>query len=87
MSNLKQLSEDEASKEMKKMVAFIMQEATEKSREIQVKADEEFNIEKAKLVRQDTVAIEQHYARKLKQAEVRRRMYATAPHGPPHLTP
>lgn len=73
-TTLKPLSDDEASKEMKKMVAFIMQEAAEKCREIQVKADEEFNIEKAKLVHQETTAIEQQYARKLKQAEVKRRM-------------
>lgn len=56
------------------MVAFIMQEAGEKCREIQVKADEEFNIEKAKLVQQETLAVEQLFERKIKQAEVRRRM-------------
>lgn len=65
---------DEPGKELKKMVAFIMQEATEKSREIHVKADEEFNIEKAKLVYQETAAIEQQFERKLKQAETRRKM-------------
>lgn len=70
----KPMSEDEAGKEMKKMVAFIMQEAAEKTREIQVKADEEFNIEKAKIVRHETAAIEQLFERKLKQADVKRRM-------------
>jgi V-type H+-transporting ATPase subunit E len=70
----KPLSDDEASKEMKKMVAFIMQEAAEKSREIHVKADGEFNIEKAKLVHQETAAIETQFGRKIKQAEVKRRM-------------
>lgn len=74
-SQVKGLSDDEASKEMKKMVAFIMQEAAEKSREIQIKADEEFNIEKAKLVRQETTTIEQQYQKKLKQADVKRKMY------------
>lgn len=66
--------DDEAGKELRKMVAFIMQEAAEKSREINVKADEEFNIEKAKLVRQETTAIEQQFERKIKQAEVKRKM-------------
>ncbi len=33
-------------------MAFIKQEAVEKAREIQIKADEEFAIEKAKIVRQ-----------------------------------
>lgn len=69
------LTDDEASKEMKKMVAFIMQEAAEKTRELHIRADEEFNIEKAKIVHQETVAIEQQFGRKLKQAEVKRRMY------------
>lgn len=70
----KPLSDDEASKEMKKMVAFIMQEAEEKCRELRIRADEEFNIEKAKLVRQETETIEQQFQKKLKQAEVKRKM-------------
>jgi len=65
----------DADKELRKMVAFIMQEATEKCREIHVKADEEFNIEKAKLVHQETTAIQQQFERRVRQAEVRRKMY------------
>ncbi|GBE84340.1 V-type proton ATPase subunit E [Sparassis crispa] len=41
------LNDDEVISEMNKMVAFIKQEAMEKAREIRVKADEEFAIEKA----------------------------------------
>lgn len=63
---------------MKKMVAFIMQEAHEKAREIEVKADEEFAIEKAKLVRLDSASIEQQHERRLKQAEVKRRIAQSA---------
>ncbi|TXT10943.1 hypothetical protein VHUM_01694 [Vanrija humicola] len=55
---------------MNKMVAFISQEAREKAREIQVKADEEFAIEKAKIVRQESLAIDALYEKKRKQAEV-----------------
>lgn len=66
----------DADKELRKMVAFIMQEATEKCREIHVKADEEFNIEKAKLVHQETTAIQQQFERRVRQAEVRRKMYS-----------
>lgn len=55
-------------------MAFIKQEALEKAREIKVKADEEFNIEKAKLVRQETLAIEAFYQKKTKQADVLRKM-------------
>lgn len=69
------LSDEEASKEMKKMVTFIMQEASEKAKEIRIKADEEFNIEKAKLVRQETTSIEANFEKRLSQAEVKRKMY------------
>jgi V-type H+-transporting ATPase subunit E len=56
--------------ELKKMVAFIKQEAQEKAREIQIKADEEFAIEKSKLVREGTRTIDEQYERKFKQAEL-----------------
>lgn len=59
---------------MNKMVAFIKQEALEKAREIKVKADEEFNIEKAKLVRTETSNIESTFARKTKQLEVQKKI-------------
>ncbi|CEH13764.1 atpase v1 a1 complex subunit e [Ceraceosorus bombacis] len=63
------LNDDEVLTEMKKMVAFIKQEAMEKAREIQVKADEEFAIEKAKIVRQEAISIESTYEKKAKQAQ------------------
>ncbi|KAI8810445.1 ATP synthase subunit-domain-containing protein [Cladochytrium replicatum] len=72
------LNDNEVAKEMDKMVQFIKQEAFEKAKEIKVKADEEFNIEKAKLVRQETLAIEAFYQKKMKQAEVQKRMYVPA---------
>lgn len=50
------------------MTAFIRQEATEKANEIKIKADEEFAIEKSKLVRQETDAIDTTYEKKFKQA-------------------
>lgn len=50
------------------MTAFIKQEALEKAREIEIKANEEFSIEKSKLVRQETDAIDAAHAKKLKQA-------------------
>lgn len=69
------LNDDEVHTEMRKMVAFISQEAMEKAREIRVKADEEFNIEKAKLVRTEAVAIENVFAKKIKQSSIQRKMY------------
>ncbi|ESK85475.1 vacuolar atp synthase subunit e [Moniliophthora roreri MCA 2997] len=64
------LNDDEVLNELNKMVAFIKQEALEKAREIKVKADEEFAIEKAKLVKQEQQAIDAQYEKKLKGAEV-----------------
>ncbi|KZT71214.1 ATPase, V1/A1 complex, subunit E [Daedalea quercina L-15889] len=64
------LNDDEVLSEMNKMVAFIRQEAMEKAREIRVKADEEFAIEKAKLVKQEQQAIDAQYEKKRKGAEV-----------------
>jgi V-type H+-transporting ATPase subunit E len=56
--------------ELKKMTAFIKQEALEKAREIQIKADEEFAIEKSKLVRSETSSIDTQYEKKFKQASM-----------------
>ncbi|KAI0079140.1 ATPase V1/A1 complex subunit E [Panus rudis PR-1116 ss-1] len=63
------LNDDEVISEMNKMVAFIKQEALEKARELKVKAEEEFAIEKAKLVKQEQQAIDQQYEKKHKGAE------------------
>ncbi|KAL4772615.1 ATPase, V1/A1 complex, subunit E [Aspergillus nidulans var. acristatus] len=68
MSQSHALSDDQVAGELRKMTAFIRQEALEKAREIQLKADEEFAIEKSKLVRQETAAIDTQYEKKFKQA-------------------
>jgi len=62
------LSDDQVASELKKMTAFIKQEALEKAREIHLKADEEFAIEKSKLVRTETQSIDNTYEKKFKQA-------------------
>ncbi|KAF3934344.1 hypothetical protein ABW20_dc0102112 [Dactylellina cionopaga] len=64
------LTDEQVHGELKKMTAFIKQEAQEKAREIQIKADEEFAIEKSRLVRSETVAIDAQFERKHKQAEL-----------------
>ncbi|KKK13154.1 hypothetical protein P175DRAFT_0503761 [Aspergillus ochraceoroseus IBT 24754] len=70
MSQTHALSDDQVAGELRKMTAFIRQEALEKAREIQLKADEEFAIEKSKLVRQETAAIDTLYEKKFKQASM-----------------
>ncbi|KAF5535237.1 v-type proton ATPase subunit E [Fusarium napiforme] len=62
------LSDQQVNNELSKMTAFIKQEAMEKAREIEIKANEEFEIEKSKLVRQETDAIDGQYEKKFKQA-------------------
>ena len=52
------------------MTMFIRQEAMEKAKEIQIKADEEFAIEKSKLVREETASIDTQYEKKFKQASM-----------------
>jgi len=52
------------------MTAFIRQEALEKAREIELKADEEFAIEKSKLVHEEIAAIDAQYEKKFKQASM-----------------
>ncbi|KAK3045283.1 V-ATPase V1 sector subunit E, partial [Coniosporium uncinatum] len=64
------MSDDQVSNELKKMTAFIRQEAYEKAKEIQIKADEEFAIEKSKLVRAETSSIDSSYEKKFKQASM-----------------
>lgn len=64
------MSDDQVAGELRKMTAFIRQEALEKAKEIQIKADEEFAIEKSKLVRQESSSIDSQYAKKHKQASM-----------------
>ncbi|WFD22544.1 V-ATPase V1 sector subunit E [Malassezia equina] len=64
------MDDEEVITELKKMVAFIRQEAVEKAREIQVKADEEFAIEKARIVRQESMNLDAQFEKKKKQVEV-----------------
>lgn len=102
MSNPHGLSDEQVSNELKRMVAFIKQEAIEKSREIHIKArpphlprgrprqlglccvltvclqaDEEFAIEKAKLVRQDTSGIDAQYEGRYKHAAMAQQIAAS----------
>lgn len=62
------MSDDQVNTELRKMTAFIRQEALEKAREIHLKADEEFSIEKSKLVRSETSRIDEEYKKKFTQA-------------------
>ena len=56
------------------MIQFIDHEAEEKEVEILAKADEEFNIEKGRLVEQEKQKIRAFYEKKEKNAELQKKM-------------
>ncbi|CAE1306234.1 ATPeV1E [Acanthosepion pharaonis] len=71
------LSDADVQKQIKHMMAFIDQEANEKAEEIDVKAEEEFNIEKGRLVQQQRVKILEYYERKEKQVELQKKIQSS----------
>lgn len=64
------MNDSQVQGEMRKMTAFIRQEALEKSKEIHIKADEEFAIEKAKLVRTEQSKIDESFEGRTKKASM-----------------
>lgn len=56
------------------MMAFIEQEAQEKAEEIETKAEEEFEIEKGKLVNEQRMKIIDFFEKKEKQVEIQKKM-------------
>merc|ERR1711963_551757 len=71
------LSDADVQKQIKHMMAFIEQEANEKAEEIDAKAEEEFNIEKGRLVQQQRVKIMEFYERKEKQVELQKKIQSS----------
>jgi len=59
------------------MMAFIEQEANEKAEEIEARAEEEFTIEKGRLVQQNRVKINDFYDRKEKNVEMQKKIGAS----------
>jgi len=68
------LSDNDVKKQLDHMMAFISQEANEKAEEIDAKAEEEFNIEKGRLVHQQRAKIMEYYEKKEKQVELQRKI-------------
>ncbi|XP_050417701.1 V-type proton ATPase subunit E [Patella vulgata] len=71
------LSDADVQKQIKHMMAFIEQEANEKAEEIDAKAEEEFNIEKGRLVQQQRVKIMELFERKEKQVELQKKIQSS----------
>lgn len=68
------LSDADVQKQIKHMMAFIEQEANEKAEEIDAKAEEEFNIEKGRLVQTQRLKIMEHYEKKEKQIDQQKKI-------------
>nr|XP_012329154.1 V-type proton ATPase subunit E 2 [Aotus nancymaae] len=68
------LSDVNVQKQIKHMMAFIEQEANEKAEEIDAKAEEEFNIEKRRLVQTQRLKIMEYYKKKEKQIEQQKKI-------------
>eukprot|EP00741_Cyanophora_paradoxa_P013912 tig00020723_g13429.t1 len=68
------MQDADVKKQISQMVNFIKQEAQEKASEIAVKAEEEFNIEKLRMVEAEKTKIRKDYERKEKQVEVQKKI-------------
>eukprot|EP01024_Parvocaulis_polyphysoides_P059243 TRINITY_DN63_c1_g1_i2.p2 TRINITY_DN63_c1_g1~~TRINITY_DN63_c1_g1_i2.p2 ORF type:complete len:228 (-),score=43.74 TRINITY_DN63_c1_g1_i2:210-893(-) len=64
----------EVQKQIEQMVRFIKQEAEEKANEINVSAEEEFNLEKLQMLEKEKQKIKQEYERREAQIEVQRKI-------------
>jgi len=68
------ISDNDVQKQLRHMMAFIEQEANEKAEEIDAKAEEEFNMEKGRLVQQQRTKILEYFEKKEKQVELQRKI-------------
>ncbi|CAI4211134.1 unnamed protein product [Parascedosporium putredinis] len=64
------LSDSQVGVELRKMTEFIKLEAQEKAREIQIKADQDFEKDKSALILQEKAIIDAAYEKKFKQASM-----------------
>jgi V-type H+-transporting ATPase subunit E len=62
-------------KQIANMVSFILQEAKEKASEIQTLANEEFTIQKAKLLQTEKLKVQREFDRREKAILLQKKMY------------
>lgn len=68
------LTPNQVNDELNKMQAFIKKEAEEKAKEVQLKADQEYEIEKTSIVRNETSNIDANFEDKLKKASLKQQI-------------
>lgn len=71
------LSDNGVQQQINHMMAFIEKEANEKAEEIDAKAEEEFNIEKGRLVHEQRLKITEFFERKEKQVELQKKIQSS----------
>uniref|UniRef100_A0A0N4Z362 V-type proton ATPase subunit E n=1 Tax=Parastrongyloides trichosuri TaxID=131310 RepID=A0A0N4Z362_PARTI len=71
------ISDNEVQKQLSHMMAFIEQEANEKAEEIDAKAEEEYTIEKGRLVQQQRTKIMEYYDKKKKQVVLQKKIHSS----------
>ncbi|CAB3374726.1 Hypothetical predicted protein [Cloeon dipterum] len=71
------LSDDEVKRQIEHMTKFIEQEAIEKASEIDAKGEEEFNLEKGKMVQQSRLKIMEFFEKREKQVELNRKIQSS----------
>uniref|UniRef100_A0AC35TN14 V-type proton ATPase subunit E n=1 Tax=Rhabditophanes sp. KR3021 TaxID=114890 RepID=A0AC35TN14_9BILA len=64
-------------KQLRPMIAFIEQEASEKAEEIEAKAEEEFSIEKGRLVQEQRTKLLAYYEKKHKQLVLQKKIQSS----------
>nr|XP_055185370.1 V-type proton ATPase subunit E 2 isoform X2 [Nyctereutes procyonoides] len=80
------LSDGDVQKQIKHMMAFIEQEANEKAEEIDARSEEEFNIEKGRLVQTQRLKIMEYYEKKEKQIEQQKKIQMSTMRNQARLT-
>ena len=68
-------SPEEVEKQLQNMISFIKAEALEKAKEITVRAEEEYAIEKTNIVQEEKKRINEDYEQRLKQVDVLKKMF------------
>ena len=68
------VSDQDVEKQIRHMMAFIEQEAKEKGEEIDAKAEEEFNIEKGRLVQNEKLKVMAFYEKKEKALDLQKKI-------------
>jgi len=71
------LSDADVGKQMNHMIAFIKQESKEKAEEIEIRAEEEFNLEKGRLIAQHRMKQKEYKEREIKKIEMQNKVQSS----------